>query len=161
MKNKLQKLFTDCLNRFNLLPFYTRHKTKIKFLLVGAWNTIFGFVVFIALYKVFVNIFKVDYFAYTTAQVLSNILAIINAYVCHKYITFQSKARGKKMIMEFLRFSSTYITVFLLGLILMPFFVEILKINPIVSSIILNVIVVLSSYLAHSRFSFKNGRNNY
>jgi len=154
MKNKTHKPFTDCLALFNSWPFYNKHKTKIKFLFVGAWNTIFGFVIFIILYKVFGKIFKIDYFAYTTAQVLANILAIINAYLCHKYITFRSSTRGKKMFMEFLRFSTTYITVFLLGLILMPFFVEILKINPIVSSIILNIIIVLSSYFAHSRFSF-------
>ncbi len=154
MINKLKGLFFEWLKKKNLYQYFTRHRTKIKFLLVGVWNTVFGFAVFVGLYEIFKRVFNIDYFAYTTAQVIGNILAIINAYICHKYITFRSAARGKKMVLEFLRFSATYVVVFFLGLILMPFLVEILKINAIVSSVILNVIIVLTSYIAHSRFSF-------
>ena len=138
-----------------LFSVYSKHKTKFKFLLVGGWNTVFGFVIFVLLYKIFKSIFEIDYFAYTSAQIFGTVLAIINAYICHKYFTFRSDTKGKKMIMEFFRFSTTYVVVFLLGLGLMPLFVEVFKINPIVSSIILNVIVIFSSYIAHSRFSFK------
>jgi putative flippase GtrA len=133
---------------------FDTHRTKILFLVVGAWNTLFGFGAFILLYKLFVHFFRVDYFAYTSAQVLSTIVSIINAFICHKYITFRSKAKGTKMIFEFMRFSTTYLVVFLLGLVLMPLLVEALKIQPIVAAVILNVIVIFTSYFGHSRFSF-------
>lgn len=155
MKNNLYSIFLSTLKKYHLRSIFDRHKIRIKFLLVGVWNTIFSFGIFVILYKLFKNIFELDYFAYTTAQVLGSILAIINAYICHKYFTFRSAVRGRKMILEFLRFSTTYVATFLLSLLLMPFFVEVLKINPIVSSIILNIIVILTSYIVHSRFSFK------
>jgi putative flippase GtrA len=142
------------LNEIYLKNSFNKHKTKIKFVLVGVWNTIFGFLVFVILYKLFKKIFNLDYFAYTSAQILGTFLAVVNAYICHKYLTFQSKVKGRKMIFEFLRFSTTYSVIFLLGLIIMPFLVEVLKIYPIVAGIILNIIVVFTSYFGHSRFSF-------
>lgn len=132
-----------------------KHKIKIKFLIVGGWNTIFGFLAFVLLYKLTSKIFKVNYFAYTSAQILGTILAIINAYVLHKYITFESKAKGRNMIIEFFKFSTTYIVLFIISLVLMPFFIEVIKIRPIPSSICMNIIVITTSYFGHSRFSFK------
>jgi putative flippase GtrA len=131
-----------------------RHKVKLKFLAVGMWNTLFGLAIFAALYQLTRRLFSIDYFSYTLSQVVSTILAIINAYICHKYITFQSRTTGKKMILEFLRFSTTYFAVFVLGLIIMPFLIEILKMTPIVANLVFNIIVIITSYFGHSRFSF-------
>ena len=144
------------LNKSHLKSLLTLHKTKIKFLFVGAWNTLFSFVAFVVLYFLFRKIFSVDYFAYTSAQVIGAVLSILNAYIFHRLITFNSKTRGREMILEFLRFCSTYVILFIIGLISMPFFVEILKIRPIPAAIILNTLVILTSYMAHSHFSFRN-----
>lgn len=132
------------------------NKRKIKFLVVGGWNTIFGFIAFIVLYKIFSRIFTVQYFAYTSAQIIGTPLAIINAYIGHKIFTFQSKVKGKKMIYEFLRFSTTYASIFLLSLFIMPFTVEVLNIQPIISAMILNIVVIITSYIGHSKFTFVN-----
>ena len=140
----------------NIKLFLANHKVKVKFLFVGAWNTLFGFVVFVLLYKLCQRIFKVEYFAYTTAQIAGTVLAILNAYIFHKHITFESKVKGRKMIIEILKFSTTYTILFIVGLIFMPFFVEVLKVKPILSSVILNIIIIFTSYFGHSRFSFKN-----
>lgn len=90
-----------------------------------------------------------------SAAILSNILAIINAYVFHKYITFKSNARGKAIIVEFARFCSTYLLSMVLGLILLPFLVEVMGIEPKISGALLIPITVIISYLAHSRYSFR------
>jgi putative flippase GtrA len=139
----------------NIIYLLNKHKTKIKFLFVGGWNTLFGFLAFVILYKIAGKIFKVDYFAYTSAQILGSILAILNAYIFHKYVTFESKTKGRNMIIEFFKFSTTYIVLFFVSLALMPFFVEVLKIQPILSSVCLNIITITTSYFGHSRFSFK------
>ena len=155
MIDKPLNRFRSQVSSFKTPALINKHKIKIKFLFVGGWNTLFGFLVFILFYKIAGKIFKVDYFAYTTAQIIGTILSIINAYIFHKHITFQSKAKGKNMLIEFLKFSTTYVVLFLLGLIIMPFLVEVLKIKPIPSAICLNTIVIFSSYFGHSRFSFK------
>jgi len=127
----------------------------MRFVLVGVWNTIFGYLVFVA-YDYFIErFFSPRYVAYMSAAVMSNILAIINAYIFHKYITFQSPVRGKGIIIEFARFFSTYLFSMILGLILLPVSVEVLGIAPRISAALLIPVTTIISYIGHSRFSFK------
>ena len=141
--------------KFSLVDLMAKHRVKIKFVLVGIWNTIFGYSVFCLLDTLFSNIFATRYIAYISAMVLGQVIAIINAYISHKYITFKSRVRGREMIIEFLRFSMTYAVIFCLNLILLPVFVEILHITPKISAAILILMCTAISYLGHSRFSFK------
>ncbi len=135
--------------------FWLNHQKKIRFVLVGVWNTIFGYLVFIAFDYLFERYFSPRYIAYMSAAVMSNILAIINAYIFHKYITFQSPVRGKGIIIEFARFFSTYLFSMILGLILLPVSVEVLGIAPRISAALLIPVTTIISYIGHSRFSFK------
>ena len=141
--------------KFFLVDLMAKHCVKVKFVLVGIWNTIFGYSVFCLLDTLFSNIFATRYIAYMSAMVLGQVIAIINAYIFHKYVTFKSRVRGREMIIEFLRFSMTYAVIFCLNLILLPIFVEIFHITPKISVAILILICTAISYLGHSRFSFK------
>ena len=141
--------------KFSLVDLLAKHRVKIKFVLVGIWNTIFGYSVFCLLDALFLNIFATRYIAYMSAMVLGQVIAIINAYIFHKYVTFKSRVRGREMIIEFFRFSMTYAVIFCLNLILLPIFVEIFHITPKISAAILILICTAISYLGHSRFSFK------
>lgn len=134
--------------------FAAKHQVKLRFLLVGVWNTIFGYLAFIAIDSLFANIFSRRYLAYMSAAVISNILAITNAYIFHKYITFKSRVRGMAIIMEFLRFSTTYLITFTLGLFLLPFLVEVLNLAPKIAAAFLVVLFTGISYLGHMKFSF-------
>jgi putative flippase GtrA len=133
---------------------WLNHQKKVRFCLVGIWNTVFGYLAFICLDSLFTGIFLKRYAAYMSAAVLSNVLAIINAYIFHKYITFKSEARGVAIINEFIRFSTTYLVTFVLGLLLLPFSVEVLKITPKIAAALLTVLFTGISYLGHMKFSF-------
>lgn len=130
------------------------HEVKIKFLIVGLWNTVFGYAVFVGLDFLFTPLFKTRYAAYMLAAVLSNILAIINAYIFHKFVTFRSPIRGLAIILEFLRFFSMYLFSFFLGLVLLPVFVELFHLDPKISAALIIPITTIISYIGHSRFSF-------
>lgn len=132
-----------------------KHNTKVRFVLVGIWNTIFGYLIFFVLDSLFINLFTKRYFAYMSAMILGQIIATINAFIFHKHITFKSKVKGKGIIIEFLRFCLTYVVTFSLSLILLPFFAEIFKIQPKISAGIVILICTVISYVGHSRFSFK------
>jgi putative flippase GtrA len=134
---------------------WLNHPKKVRFVLVGLWNTIFGYLVFVALDYLFNFFFSPRYVAYMSAAVLSNILAIINAYIFHKHITFQSPVRGRGIFIEFARFFSTYLFSAIMGLILLPVFVEALGIEPKISAALLIPITTIISYIGHSRFSFR------
>jgi putative flippase GtrA len=135
-------------------------QTQIRFILVGIWNTIFGYAVYIGLDYLFAFFFHKRYAAYMSAAVLANILAIANAYIFHKFITFRSDVRGKGIVWEFIRFYSTYLFSTVIGLVLLPFFVEALKIGPRISGALLLPITTVISYFGHSRFSFQLNSNS-
>jgi putative flippase GtrA len=133
-----------------------KHWIKVKFVLVGVWNTIFGYLVYIALDIVFDRLFSKRYAAYMSAAILSNILSITNAFIFHKYVTFKSNVKGFGIIIEYIRFTSTSLSIFFLGLLILPIFVEILHIDPKISGALVIPITIIVSYFGHAKFSFKN-----
>ena len=135
--------------------FMAKHQIKLRFLMVGIWNTVFGYLVFVGFDSLFTPLFSRRYVAYMSAVVLSNILAIINAYIFHKYITFKSRIKGIGVVFEFLKFSTTYLVAFCLSLLILPIFVEILNITPELAGALVIFCCTVISYVGHSKFSFK------
>jgi len=131
-----------------------KHRRKIVFLGVGIWNTLFGYGIFCVLYLVLQPFFAVRYFAYTFAQVAAIILAQINAFVCHKFITFKSPLGGHRLFGEFIRFCMTYAVTYIFGFIAMPLLIEWGRLNPTLAAAFIIPAQAVVSYLGHSRFSF-------
>lgn len=125
---------------------YKRHQQKINYLLVGGWNTLFGYISFIALYALFAARIH-----YLFLLALSNILAITNAYLGYK--TFVFKTRGNYW-REYLRFYMVYGAAMILNIILLPIGVELLKLSPLIAQTGFTLINILFSYFGHKRFSF-------
>ena len=136
------------------------HQIKIRFFIIGVWNTIFGYLAYIGIDYLLTFVFHRRYVAYMTAAVLSNIIATVSAFIFHKYITFKSTVRGKGVIIEFFKFYSTYTVTNVLGLALLPFFVEVMKIDPKIAGALLIPVVAIVSYFGHSRFSFAKKSDN-
>lgn len=134
---------------------WLNHEQKVRFTLVGVWNTMFGYFVFVALDYLFNLFFSPRYIAYMSAAFLANILAILNAYIFHKFVTFRSCVRGLAIIPEFLRFFSLYLFSFLLGLVLLPICVELFHLDPKIVGALLIPITTIISYFGHSRLSFR------
>ena len=115
--------------------------------MVGIWNTIFGYLIFFILDTTFETLFNKRYFAYMSAMVLGQIIATVNAFIFHKYVTFKSEVRGKGIIPEFFRFCLTYVLTFFLSIIMLPFFVEMMHILPRIAAAIIILICTVISYV--------------
>lgn len=126
---------------------YQRHKEKIDYLLVGGWNTIFGYLTFLALYYMLAA--RVHYLI---LLVISNVLSITNAYIGYKIFVF--KTRGN-YLREYLRFYVVYGIALVLNLILLPVCVELFRLSPPLAQGGLIFINVIFSYLGHKNFSFR------
>jgi len=135
--------------------FEGRFGREVRFIAVGLWNTFLGYFIFLLFNAWLSRIFTVRAWAYMLATIISNILAVINAFIFHKNITFRSRAVGYEMVGEFFRFSLTYLFSFILSLLLMPVLVEICHIVPSVSALIVILVCTVVSYIGHVRFSFK------
>jgi putative flippase GtrA len=130
-----------------------KHKTMIKFLIVGVWNTIFGYLIYYLLLKLLLATFTTTHFAYLWAMGIAQVIGTINAFISHRGITFADQA-GENKIIEFLKFSLVYVLTFCLSLVLMPVFVRGFGISAEITGIIVILIGTVVSYLGHSRFSF-------
>lgn len=129
--------------------------TKTRFLLVGAWNTFFGYAIFWVLFEITSRIFAVRYTAYTTAQVATWLIAVFSAFLLHKHVTFRSRVRGRAAVAEFFRFTQTYIAMLLFALVALPFVVEVIGLSPRVAIIIVTIAGMVINYAGHRLFTFR------
>ncbi|MFA6002215.1 MAG: GtrA family protein [Thermoleophilia bacterium] len=125
---------------------FNLHEEKIRFLLVGSWNTAVGFLLFIVLFELLHDVIH-----YSVILTIGYVIAISQAYICYKFLVFKTKGN---YLREYLRFYLVYAVAFLLNLAMLPVFVEVLKISPIVSQGVIVMITVIISYVGHKRFSF-------
>lgn len=124
-----------------------RGSEKTRFLVVGAWNTAFGYLAFIALYFLLYRVLH-----YLFIMVIAHFISVCNAFLGHKYVVFRS---GGKPVGEFFRFNLSYGGTIIFGLIAMPIMVELLQLHPIAAQGILTIITVILSYVLHKSISFR------
>ena len=89
---------------------------------------------------------------YMVTVIIANIVAITNAYICYKFLVFKTRGNYLK---EYLRFYVVYGGSMILGLTLLPLFVELLRLHPVVAQTIIIPIGIIVSYLGHKHFSFR------
>jgi putative flippase GtrA len=127
-----------------------RRREQILYLVIGGWNTLFGYAIWALLYYLLHA-----YLHYLIIQVISWPFAVANAYICYRRFVFRSKGDVWR---ELPRFSLVYVVGLALALIVLPILVRVLPFNLyIVQAMFLAVVVVLT-YLAHKYFSFGAGR---
>lgn len=134
---------------------WLNHETEVRFILVGICNTILSYLIFVGFDSLFSLFFSPRYIAYMLAAVLSNIIAVTLAYFFHKHFTFKSRTKGKTAFFEYLRFYATYLFTTILSLILLPVFVEFLKLDPKIAAAIIMLLLAVVSYFSHRLFSFR------
>ena len=120
---------------------------KIRYLLVGGYNTAFGYILFVIL----LMLLK-DRVHYLIVLVISHVISVTNAYFAYKFLVF--KTRGQ-WLHEFGKFNMVYLGVLAINLMALPAMVELLSIRPAIGQAVFVVITVIVSYLGHKHFSFK------
>jgi putative flippase GtrA len=126
---------------------YHKYGKKIDYIIAGIWNTIFSYLIFIALY--YCN--KTYKLHIIIILICSQIISLTQAYVIYKFFVFKTKG---DFVREYFRFYLVYGFSFIINIILIYIFVNILLLNPILSQGVIALIVVIISYLGHTNFSF-------
>ncbi|MBF0444618.1 MAG: GtrA family protein [Magnetococcales bacterium] len=124
-----------------------RHGQFIRYLIGGAYNTLFGFLLFATVYYYFS-----DQVHYIILAIISNIVAITNSFIVHRIFVFKSKGN---ILKEYLRVYVVYSASFILSLIMMALMVELLHIHPVLTQGVLIFVTVIFSYFGHKNYSFK------
>jgi putative flippase GtrA len=128
----------------------------LRYLLVGGWNTIFGY----ATYALFTALLMPRVrFGYIAASALSSVINITVAYLGYKFFVF--KTRGNYLA-EWLRCMAVYGSGMLPGLLLLPLLVaglhyafHLQRSGPYVAGALLMACGVVYSFVGHRLFTFR------
>ena len=133
----------------------------IRYLLVGVWNTAFGYGTFAAFTALLSPYGKNSYLA---AMVFSNLVNITVAFLGYKWFVFKTKGNYVK---EWLRCLSVYSGSILISFIALPGVVFALrkwfgydKGAPYVGGAILTVATAVISFFGHKNISFRQKKND-
>ena len=127
-----------------------------RYLLVGAFNTVFGYSLFAVLNFCLQGLGS---YSYMLASLLSNLIAISAAFLGYKWFVFKTKGNYLK---EWLRCIAVYSSAMLLTLAGLPILVPLLRhfmvqrpqAAPYLAAAIMAVITVIASFFGHKHISF-------
>jgi putative flippase GtrA len=127
-----------------------------RYLLVGAWNTVFGYGTFAAFTAILTP--RVPY-SYMWALILSSLLNITVAYLGYKWFVFKTKGN---YLREWFRCIAVYGSGIAVGLIALPILVTLIRHKtrfelqaPYIAGAILTATTVVYSFVGHKKFSFR------
>lgn len=122
---------------------------RVSFLLVGGFNTLLGFGIYTLLT---VWVFHDLKFGYLISLVISYAVGITVGFFLYRRFVY--KVNGK-IFSDFVKFTSVYLFSITLNLILLPAFVQLTPIGPVLAQAMVLVITTLVSYFGHGYFSFR------
>jgi putative flippase GtrA len=119
---------------------------RIRFVLVGAWNTLAGYAIFVALHEAFA-----DDVGYLGVLLLAHVLSVLVAFAGYRYVVF--KVRGN-VLRDLMRFWSVYALVLALNVVVLPLLVEVGGLPAVPAQGLFVFVSALASYVGHKKFSF-------
>lgn len=119
---------------------------RIRFLIIGAWNTAFGYGMFVAVYALLCG-----HIHYLAIAILAHFCAASVAFTVHKRLVFRTL---HNWLPEFLRYNISLFVGLAASLGSLFLLVSVLGAHPIIAQTMVTVLVVVLNYILHSRFSF-------
>jgi putative flippase GtrA len=120
---------------------------KIRYLLAGGWNTIFGYSLGVSLYVLLspgLNTFVI--------AILANVIAISMSFLIYKVFVFRTTG---EWLREYLRSYVSYGSKALLGVFLFWFLVDVFGMNIWLTQFLCITMTATLSYFANKYFTFK------
>ena len=130
---------------------YHKNEELWNYLIVGGLTTVVGYLSKVLLTISLFNPEKPLELQY--AVVLSNVIAIVFAYLPNRIYVFKSK--NNKIFKEFCTFFGSRVSTILLDMSMMWFFVTLLHLNYYVFALVTNILVIILNYLFSKIFVFK------
>jgi putative flippase GtrA len=127
-----------------------------RFILVGGWNTAFGF----GCYALFTAVFQSRFrYGFIIASLLANLISITVAFLGYKWLVFKTKGN---YIREWMRCLVVYSGGIIIGTALLPPLVVLIRHTtsftgaaPYLAGAVVTLATVIYSYLGHRRYSFQ------
>ena len=127
-----------------LFSLWIRLNQKVRFLLVGGYNTVFSYLLYVLLY----------YFG-LGAQLslfLSFVISSLNSYLTQKFYVFNTRG---DYIKEYIKCLSTWVGSYFLNSFLLFVFMRFLGLNAYIAEFVALVLLTIYSFVALKYFAFK------
>lgn len=120
---------------------------KLRYLLGGGWNTLFGYAVSLGLYTLLSSSVHIIGIA-----IIANFVAISMSFLTYKLFVFQTNGNW---IREYLRSYLVYGNTAIVGIIMLWLLVDFLATPFWIAQGLIILITVVVSYFGHARFTFR------
>lgn len=125
------------------------NKETISYVIFGILTTIINLIS----YYFFSNIININYLI---SNIISWIISVSFAYVTNKLYVFNSKDKNKdSVIKEFIKFVNFRLTSGVIEMILLFLLVDMIRVNDIISKLVIGVIVVVLNFIFSKIFVFQ------
>lgn len=118
----------------------------LRYLLVGGFNTLWAYGVFLALYALLVR--HVHYIAALAAITVVN---VTTSFVTQRLLVFRSRGQ---ILVEYARFYGVYALPIAFGFVAFPFCKEVLHLRWYVAQAAITVVTIIGGYFGHKLISF-------
>ncbi len=138
-----------------IFRFWMRFPEKLRFLLVGGYNTVFSYLLYVLLLYLFeryLTAFISTSLAPQIALFLSFTLSSVNSYLTQKFYVFNTRGN---YVSEYVRCLGTWGISYGLNAGLLWLFTVILSINPYFSQLLITIILTINSYVLLKYFAFR------
>ena len=118
---------------------------KLRFLLVGGFNTVVSYLLFAFLYKVIG-------WHYNTALTVQYLITVNMSVLTMRYYVFRSSGNFGR---EFVKAWSVYIFIFFFNAAMLNLFVKVLSLQPLLAQALYLVISTVVTFILHKYLSFR------
>ena len=126
---------------------------RVRFLIVGGFNTLFGYALFILFERTIGQLID-GWLGDLVSLYAAYAVATVVAFVLHRHFTYRVSGTGN-VIIDYLRFVSVYLVALAINTVALPLLVEFAHLEAIVAQGLIVVITTLVSYFGHKLFSFR------
>lgn len=120
----------------------------LRFLIVGGWNTVFGFGAFAGLW----HLTRPLAMHYAQVMAIATVLAVTNAFACYRLFVFPSAA---PLLHDYLRFWASYAFIIGVQFAALSLCVSGLGLQPVLSQALVMAVSLVVSFFTHQRFTFR------
>lgn len=132
---------------------YKKYKEIINYLIIGFFTTVVSLVSFyLVRVLIFTSSSQIDI---QLANIISWFLAVLFAFVTNKKYVFESSSEGYQKFIEMIKFYISRLTTLGIDMFVMWLLTSPLKIDDMVSKIIVQFIIVILNYVFSKLFVFK------
>lgn len=124
-----------------------RNQEKIRYLVIGVWNTAFAYLAFGIIYYCFH-----ENVHYLVVSAIAHFVAVANAFACQRWLVFHSTTHWWG---SYLRFNLVNLVVLAFSLASITILVEVLHWSPLASQITVMIASVVGGYFLNRNVSFR------